>query len=228
MTIDINPHKKILQTTIQTTILYINEMNTSQETAQRQADQISQSLSNTFQSFFCQCVYNPANTYHKTKDLSINAGVIVLNMASITSDRVFVITHGDGVKHAAKIFEKMNSYLDKNHPIRKKISLMTFGTTSLLLKQIAQIDSIQNFIFEKDRISTIALNINPKDKSNQNIIWLNDPKKIPKKKLSSSANPWDKVARNIEYGLVNLQKRHQFESYLPHITQELSTLMNWS
>ena len=219
----INPQKK----NPENTLLYINGMNTTKEEANHQLKQIVKHLPN----IFSQCIYNPTNTNvnsnaskQKIKEFSVDEGIQALIMAATKAERVFLVTYSDGTSKGKKILQRMNSIFNENDPIRKKISMLNFGPDILIPNQQLKIASIQNFIFNKDYISMLALKIDPfednKDKSNQNIIWLNGPKMIAQ--LPASKNPIEHFNRFLQCVQENAIKRYQFKSYFPNLVQAVA------
>lgn len=214
-------------------VVYINGMNTTVEQAKQEVKQISQSLARVQHQFFYRYVYNPTNSNDylsnnnkEKKSFSIEMGIDCLLQGVIKCSHVFIVTHSNGAKQARQLLNKLGPIFDEDDIVRKKISVLNFGPDTILSNTTAKVAQVLNFIFKKDRIAFLgqALNNSNNHLQKSEIIWLDDPKKIPKKKLPESADGITKLLRNLEYVLDNAKNRHQFTSYLPYMTRAIAEL----
>lgn len=209
-------------------ILYINGMNTLRQEAEKQIQCIKNSIPDLETRCFFQNIYNPTqlDSYLDKKKVSPELGVDALIGSLTKAQHVFVITHSNGSTQMVNVLTSMNVIFDKKHPARKKISILNFGPDTPISNQLAQVNEVKNFCFKKDRISFIGQNVQSNNSRTlqADIIWLNNPKKIPKKKIRSN-NLLDKLVRNVSFVVENARCSHSFDSYLPHITRELKNKM---
>ncbi len=205
-------------------ILYINGINTTKEEAKRQIQSIKNSIPSIETRCLFQNIYNPTQTdsYFDKEKFSSDLVVDTLIGSLTKAQHIFLITHSNGSTQMAKVLTSMNLIFGKKHPARKKISILNFGPDTPISNQLAQVNEVKNFCFKKDRISFIGQSFqsNNSHTLQPGIIWLNNPKKIPKKKIHSK-HLLNKLVRNFNFVIENSICRHSFDSYLPHITREL-------
>lgn len=208
-------------------IFYINRINTSKKESFQHIKQIKQSLSPIVKNIYYAYIYNPptidlSSNAKNLKSFPVEKAIKSVIEAAKKSNRVFLVTHSNGATQAEKILHGLVHNPKINDQVLKKLEVLNFGPDRSI--EGPPSIKIQNFLFNKDRISIFSQILNSQSINQvnlQDIIWLNDPPKIPKKQLPKSADIPSKVFRNIQYALDNAENRHQFKSYFPYIIRAL-------